>query len=105
MTTESSDPEAQDQQDSSSVSEESAVSPPSPTAPRSQGPVDLSALTTVLTALPEQIARSVREAVGTPQAVTRKSPEESVDKTEKAETKKEKQLIPTKKSFRDWWFG
>lgn len=101
--------------------------PPAQTTPPPQtqsnsggtGTQDLTALVTTLTALPEQIARSVKEAVGTPakpaETPASKPPEGSEDKgkggqdsgdskgnqsTAGATTK-----TPGRKSFTDWWFN
>lgn len=70
---------------------------------------DFSGITTQLAALPEQIAKSVREAIGTPKTPDKpadKPEEKAADKpTETAKpTETVKPTTPGKKSFRDWWF-
>lgn len=65
---------------------------------------DLSGLMTALAALPETIAKSVKEAVGTPaKPVKQETP------TEQPKQEEKKIAAPAepgkKKSFSDWWFG
>jgi hypothetical protein len=89
------------------------VTPPTvtPPQPAAQPALDLTGLMTALNALPETIARSVKEAVGTPakpvaetKATEEKVTEKSAEKPAAAE--KPASLIPGKKrSFAGWWFG
>jgi hypothetical protein len=67
---------------------------------------DFSNLLTQLSALPEQIASSVKEAVGTPKPTVTAKPEDKVTEVKPVDKPDDKPTsTPGRKSFTDWWFN
>lgn len=110
------------QKDENEDTKKTTETPPSnpnpPTQPAPPAQQDLSQLLTHIAALPEQIAKSVSEAVKPPKAVQQPPADKPVDKKEtvvetldnKGEKTKET-VAPTEQKgssfgdrFRNWWF-